>query len=556
VCSVPPLFAGLCINRGITTETQLQSLLNASLFDLHNPYTLHGMEAAVERIVRALHAGERMTIYGDYDVDGVTATALLIWFFREIGRKIPYYLPHREHEGYGLHCEAIRHIQATGTTLLLTVDCGISAIAEVDFARELGMDVIITDHHQCPPVLPNALAILNPHQPDCPYRDKVLCGVGIAFKLITALRARLREERVWKERLPNLKKHLDLVALGTIADIVPLTAENHILAKQGLLELEHTTKVGLQALKKVTGLDKKEITATGVSFGLAPRLNAAGRIETARIAVELLITEDPQQAWILASTLEQANRKRQAIQEQILRDAKRQLDTDPAFAQQPAIVVASEDWHPGVIGIVASKLVEEYSKPTILISLQGEIGKGSGRSIPALHLYQSLSSCQELLLNFGGHKAAAGLTIDRQQIDTFRTQFNQIVNTELKAEDFLPILHVDAEVTFAELTRPLLEMLKVLEPFGEANPPPIFAAYDLETIGTPSSVGRERNHLRLTVRQESIALPTIGFRLAHLLPAIQQANRLALAFTPQVNQWNGREEIQLLIHDIQSGGNP
>ncbi len=549
-CNIPPLLAQLCINRGLTTKAQLRALLKASLADLHNPYTLLDMDRAVERIVRALRNKEKITIYGDYDVDGVTATALLLWFFRELGVELPYYLPHREREGYGLNAEAIQHIHSEGTTLLLTVDCGISALREVCLARELGMDVIITDHHQCPPELPEAFAILNPHRPGCPYPDKVLCGVGIAFKLVTALRARLRQEKGWKEKLPNLKRHLDLVALGTIADIVPLTEENHILARQGLEELTRTAKVGLQALKRVAGLEHKPITAMQVSFGLAPRLNAAGRMETAHEAVELLVTENPQHAWELAQRLERTNRRRQTIQEHILQEAKKALDSDHSFAQEPAIVLAKEGWHPGVIGIVAAKLVEEYAKPAILISLQGDVGKGSGRSIPPLHLYQGLSACQELLSAFGGHKAAAGLTIDRRHIEAFRTQFNQVVCAQIGTEDFRPILHIDAEITLADLTRPVLEMFKLLEPFGEANPPPILVAHDLETTRV-QALGRERNHVRLTVRQQSITFQTIGFRLAHLLPEIQQAKRLALAFTPQLHRWNGREEIQLLVHDIQ-----
>ncbi|RMF86312.1 MAG: single-stranded-DNA-specific exonuclease RecJ [Nitrospinota bacterium] len=549
-CGIPPLLAGLCINRGLHTVSQIQRFLHASLHDLYNPFTMHGMEQAVERIVQALHRGERMVVYGDYDVDGVTATALLIRFFRALGIEVPYYLPHREQEGYGVHAGALHRLHAEGTTLVITVDCGISATEEMRLARSLGIDVIITDHHQCPPELPEAVAILNPHQPCCSYPTRVLSGVGVAFKLVTALRARLREERAWKRRLPNLRQHLDLVALGTIADLVPLVDENHILARQGLLELSRTGKVGLQALQKVAGLHPAHLNAEQVSFALAPRLNAAGRLETARAAVELLITEDPQQAWQLALALDRINQKRQAIQERILQSARHQLESCPALAQGQAIVLADESWHPGVIGIVASKLAAEYAKPTILISVQGDMGRGSGRSIPPLHLYEGLIPCREWLLTFGGHGAAAGLTIERRHIESFRVRFNQVVEELLGGEPFIPTLQIDAEVTLAELSPSFLEALQRLEPFGEGNPPPIFAAYDLEAIGTPQALGRGQDHLRLTVRQDSTVVPTIGFHLAHLLPAIQRSPRFSLAFTPQLNRWNGREELQLLVRDI------
>jgi single-stranded-DNA-specific exonuclease len=546
---ISPLAATLLVNRGLTTIEAARDFLQPSLRRLHDPFLMRGMTEAVDRLARALRAGEPIAIYGDYDVDGITATAVLSWCFRDLGVRVPYYLPHRMREGYGLNPAAIRKLSAQGIRLLITVDCGITGHDEVRLARQLGMDVIVTDHHQVPPSLPEAVAVLNPHQPDCPYPTKELSGVGVAFKLVTALRARLRQEAGWASPLPNLRRHLDLVALGTIADIAPLRDENRILVRHGLQELTRSQKLGVQALKQVARLEAQDIGPRQVGFMLAPRLNAAGRLAAAKAGVELLLTEDVRRAAKLASYLEQVNRERQAVQTQIYEEAKAALEGAGGIGERGAIVLASERWHPGVVGIVAAKLAEEYGRPTILIGLEGELGKGSGRSIAAFHLYQALVACQEHLVGFGGHEHAAGVRIHRQQIPAFQAAMDRLARAWLSGADCRPTLAIDAEVALADIDDALLEFIARLEPFGEGNPPPVLLARGVEVVGEPTLVGKDQRHLRLTVRQGPAVLRAIGFQMGDRLGEARQG-RLDLAFTPQRHVWNERAERQLVLRDL------
>jgi single-stranded-DNA-specific exonuclease len=543
------LAAKLLVNRGLTTIEAAHRFLNPSLRQLHDPFLMHGMSAAVARLIESLRAREPMAIYGDYDVDGITATAVLSWFFRDIGVPVPYYLPHRMREGYGLNEAAVRQLAAQGIRLLITVDCGITGHAEVRLARQLGMDVIVTDHHQIPPRLPDAVAVLNPHQRECAYPTKELSGVGVAFKLAMALRSRLRQEAGWTAPLPNLRRHLDLVALGTIADIAPLMDENRILVRYGLQELTSSAKLGIQALKQVAKIDAQDIGPRQVGFMLAPRLNATGRLAAAKAGVELLLAEEAGQAEKLASYLDQVNRERQAVQAQIYEEAKAAIEADGGRDACAAIVLASERWHPGVVGIVASKLVEEYGRPTILIGLDGEEGKGSGRSIAAFHLYRALVACQEHLLGFGGHEHAAGLRIERQKLAAFRDAFNRVAGDQLGAAERAATLTIDAEVALSDIDQPFLDFLTRLEPFGEGNPPPVLMARGVEVVGDPALVGKGQQHLRLTLRQGKTVLRAIGFRLGERWAEARQGV-LDIAFTPQRHIWNDREERQLLLHDL------
>ena len=543
------LAARLLVNRGITTIEGAQAFLNPSLQRLHDPFLMRGMAAAVERLSAGLQAQESMAIYGDYDVDGITATAVLGCFFRDIGVSVPYYLPHRMREGYGLNAEAVRQLAAQGVRLLITVDCGITGREEVQLARQLGMDVIVTDHHQIPPKLPDAVAVLNPHQDDCPYPAKELAGVGVAFKLVTALRSHLRREPGWASRLPNLRRHLDLVALGTIADIAPLTDENRILVRHGLQELTRSAKLGVQALKRVAKAEGQDVGVRQVGFGLAPRLNAAGRLAAAKAGVELLLCEDARQAEELASYLDDVNRERQVVQAQIYEEAKGALETDGSPDERWGIVLASERWHPGVVGIVASKLVEEYGRPAVLIGLEGEVGKGSGRSIAAFHLYRALVACRDHLAGFGGHEHAAGLRIERHKVAAFREAFNRVVGEHLRAADRTPILRLDAEVVLSEIDEAFMDFLTRLEPFGEGNPPPVLMARRVEVVGNPTLVGKEQQHLRLAIRQDGAVMRAIGFHMGEKLSETRQ-RLLDIAFTPQRHIWNDLEERQLLLQDV------
>ncbi|MGH8066465.1 MAG: single-stranded-DNA-specific exonuclease RecJ [Candidatus Entotheonellia bacterium] len=546
---IRPLAARLLANRGVSTIEAAREFLSPSLQRLHDPFLMRGMSEAVERLIRGLRNQESIVIYGDYDVDGITATAVLSWFFREIGVPVPYYLPHRMREGYGLNAEAVRKLADQGTRILITVDCGITGHEEVQLARRLGMDVIVTDHHQVPPTLPDAVAVLNPHQPECAYPAKELSGVGVAFKLIMALRGRLRQESRWDGKIPNLRRHLDLVALGTIADIAPLLGENRILVRHGLQELTHSQKLGVQTLKRVARIAEQDIGPRQVGFTLAPRLNAAGRLAAAKAGVELLLSDDAMRAEQLARYLDAVNRERQVVQAQIYEEAKAAIEADGGVDNRWAIVLASERWHPGVVGIVASKLVEEYGRPTVLIGLEGETGKGSGRSIAAFHLYKALVACQELLAGFGGHEHAAGVRIHRDQVPPFGEALNRVAREQLSQADCTPLLGIDAEVRLEEIDDTLLQFIERLEPFGEGNPQPVFLARGVEVVGAPTLVGKEQQHLRLTLRQGHMTLPAIGFAMGRRLTHAKDGV-LDLAFTPQRHVWKAREECQMVLRDL------
>jgi single-stranded-DNA-specific exonuclease len=546
---IQPLAARLLANRGISTIEGAREFLTPSLQRLYDPFRMRGMAEAVDRLIRGLQTQERIVIYGDYDVDGITATAVLSWFFREIGAPIAYYLPHRMREGYGLNPEAIRRLADQGTRILITVDCGITGHDEVQLARRLGMDVIVTDHHQVPPLLPEAVAVLNPHQPECAYPAKELSGVGVAFKLIMALRARLRRESQWAGKLPNLRRHLDLVALGTIADVAPLSGENRILVKHGLHELTHTLKLGVQTLKRVARIDEQDIGPRQVGFSLAPRLNAAGRLAAAKAGVELLLADDAARAEKLAHYLDSVNRERQVVQAQIYAEARAAIESDGGVDSRWAIVLASERWHPGVVGIVASKLVEEYGRPTVLIGLDGDTGKGSGRSIAAFHLYNALVECQEWLIGFGGHEHAAGIRIHRHQVRPFEEALNRVACQLLTETDCMPLLGIDAEVQLEDVDDTFLRFIERLEPFGEGNAQPVLLARGVTVVGAPSLVGKEQQHLRLTLRQGHMTFQSIGFAMSRRLTQAKEGI-LDIAFTPQRHVWNGREECQLILRDL------
>jgi single-stranded-DNA-specific exonuclease len=411
------------------------------------------------------------------------------------------------------------------------------------------MDVIVTDHHQVPPTLPDAVAVLNPHQSECAYPAKELSGVGVAFKLIMALRGQLHRESRWSRKLPNLRRHLDLVALGTIADIAPLLGENRILVKHGLRELTHSLKLGVRTLKRIAHIDEQDIGPRQVGFALAPRLNAAGRLAAAKAGVELLLSEDTVRAEKLARYLDSVNRERQVVQAQIYAEAKAAIEAGGGIGNRWAIVLASERWHPGVVGIVASKLVEEYGRPTVLIGLDGDTGKGSGRSIAAFHLYNALVACQELLVGFGGHEHAAGIRIHRDQVPPFEEALNRVACERLTETDCAPLLDIDAEVRLEEIDDTLLQFIGRLEPFGEGNSQPVLLARGLEVVGAPTLVGKEQQHLRLVLRQGNIIFQGIGFSMGRRLTHAKEGI-LDIAFTPQRHVWNGREECQLVLRDL------
>ena len=408
-CAIQPLLAQCLVARGVRDAAEAQTILNAPLEALHDPFSMRDMGRAVERLCKAIADGERIAVYGDYDVDGITATTLLVTFLRECGVSATYRLSNRFSEGYGMHTDAVDELIDGGVTLIVTTDMGVSNADDIAYAAERGADVIVTDHHEPPETLPPAYAVLNPKRHDCPYPFKGLAGVGVTFKLVTGLRSALRQGSFFRAAPPNLKRHTDLIAVGTVADVVPLTGENHLLVKHGLEELSDTRKVGLQALKQVAGLEGKRVTARQVGYILAPRLNAVGRLGDATIGVKLLLARREEEALELARHLEAENKRRKSIQEAVFNEACRLVEQSVPLP--PALVLASEVWHQGVIGIVANKLADLYWRPTMLITVDGDVGKGSARSIPHLDLYEALRRCDGWLEEFGGHRSAAGCTM-------------------------------------------------------------------------------------------------------------------------------------------------
>ena len=547
---ISPITAQLLINRGIDNLDSAGNFINSTLNSFHDPYQMKDMDKAVQRIIHSIKSKEKIFIYGDYDVDGITATSLLILFFREMNVDASYYIPKRAGEGYGLNLNAISWIKEQGGKLIITVDCGITAVKEGKALKEMGLDLIITDHHQLSGNLPEAVAILHPGQKDCKYPFKSLAGVGIVFKLIKSLRSAFKKMGMPQEKIPNLKKHLDLVSLGTIADIAPLLGENHIIAKYGLKEIGKTSKAGLKALKTIVGINGRDITVTDVGFLIGPRINAAGRLGAADAAVRLLTTNNEDEAFEIARHLDSENRKRQLIQDDILREVRAMIESQCHVENNRAIIFSSSNWHLGVIGIVASKIVEEYNKPTILISVDGEYGKGSARGIPSFHLYESLQKCEDFLVDFGGHKYAAGLTIKSEMIDKFKDYFQTVAAEVLNKDDCISQIDIDASIELAELDYSLTKEINRIGPFGQSNPPPLFCSRSVEIAGEPVVIGKNNGHIRMDVDDGSEIMEVVGFNFSYLINEINSDDSYDIVYTPIINRWKGNERVQLKLVDI------
>ncbi len=543
--NISTITSQLLINRGISDIQQAERFLSSTLSDIRSPFGMKGMKEGVERVLKALHNKEKIAIYGDYDVDGITSTSILLMFLKSAGVNVSYYIPERIAEGYGLNADAISKLAERGVALLITVDCGISDHPEVKLAKELGMDVIVTDHHEVPDYLPPAYAIINPKQSGCPFPFKNLAGVGVAFNFIIALRASLRDEGFWKEKeVPNLKEYLDLVALGTIADVVPLVDENRIFVKYGLMELTASTKPGIIALKEISGLNDVPINAGMVGYRLAPRINAAGRVGKGVDGVRLLTSESYDEAASIAKLLDDGNKERQGLEEVILREATEMVESGLIFDRK-SIVLASENWHPGVIGIVASRIAEKYYRPTVMIAIKDGVGKGSARSIHSFMLYEGLKECSHLLKEFGGHDYAAGLSINEENIEKFRDAFERVASNKLSDEDMVPEMDIDATMDLNDVTEGLVNELDNLAPFGEANPEPLLCSTGLG-IADCKVVGN--NHLKMRVKQGRTVRDAIGFGMGNL--NLSPGINLDTAFIPQINLWNGGKSIQLKLKDV------
>lgn len=545
---ISDILAQILVNRGITSVDEAREFLWADLEQLHSPLLLPDLKLAVDRIALAISRGEKILIYGDYDVDGITSTTVLVLTLQELGAQVEFYIPDRLEEGYGLNLEAMERAKGEGFSLIITVDCGISALKEAQWAREAGIDLIITDHHEVPEELPQAVAVVDPKREDSRYPCPDLAGVGVAFKLAQGLLQHFRPGLCLSEAGKDL---LEIVALGTVADIVPLRGENRIIVKYGLKALAEPRRVGIRALKEVCGLAGRDISAGQVGFVLAPRLNATGRLGDAREGVRLLLSTREEEALSLARELDQGNRERQQIEAEMLNEAVRLIDRFHDFNRDKVILLGRENWHPGVIGIVASRIVERYHRPTILLALDGEQAKGSCRSISGFDMYHALAACKEYLVKFGGHKQAAGLTLAAGNIENFRRAINSLADQALTEEHLHPQVRLDGVVAFSQLTLDLVDQLDLLQPFGHGNPGPVLACREAKVVEC-RGVGKEGAHLKLRVRSESVFLDAIGFQLGEAVNQVRACGTLDLAFAPEKNEWNNRVGLQLNLKDIKA----
>ncbi|HEX5438599.1 MAG TPA: single-stranded-DNA-specific exonuclease RecJ [Gemmatimonadaceae bacterium] len=538
---LPVAICRLLCQRGYATPARATRYLRPRLEQLHDPQLMLDLDAAVARLVAAIRAGELIMVHGDYDVDGICSTTLLVRALRGSGARVLPFIPHRVTDGYDLSLAGVRAAQQAGAAVLLTCDCGTNAVEPVQAACAAGIDVIISDHHLPSGPLPRCVAILNPKRPGCGYPDKDLAAVGVAFKLAVALARALgqAEESVYEL--------LDLVALATIADVVPLRGENRVLARYGLRRLMQSSNAGLRALIRSAGLDGKRLTAGRIGFILAPRLNAAGRLAHALRGVELLTTDNEHEANAIARELEELNLRRQALDRDTLARARQMLhgiDLDETYG----IMLAEEGWHPGVIGIVASRLVEEVCRPVVLVAMQGADGKGSGRSIPAFDLHAALDGCRDLLVRFGGHRSAAGVTVRAERLAEFGARFNAIARARLAPEDLVPELRVDLDVPLADASRDFEALLRHFEPFGAGNASPVLVARDVRLAAPARQVGR--GHLKLRLASDGAELEAVGWGMGPLAAELGEATALDVAFRLERDEWNGESRLQAKLADI------
>ena len=547
-----PVTATVLANRNIKTQSDARHFLSVSLNRLRPPSSLKDTDTAVKRIYDAIIGNQKILIFGDYDVDGITATVVLLNFMRYVGADVTYYIPHRITEGYSIQPRHISHYARPNQfDLIITADCGSSSHQAVAAANKAGIDMVITDHHNIGDDIPPALAVINPKRHDCESGLQNLAGVGVAFFLLICLRTCLREKGFWRERQePNLKSYCDLVALGTVADMVPLVEENRILCKTGLGLISTGHRPGLTALAEVSGIRNDTLDAEDIAFRLAPRLNAAGRMDHAAWAVELLTTQDAGHAATTAQTLNQLNQKRQQLEKGTLAEIEEYLAINPSLLRQRSLVLSQDGWHAGLLGIVASRIMGRYYRPVILIATEDGVGKGSARSVPGINLYEALAECRQYLETFGGHSMAAGLKIRQENIAAFQKAFESSIQNRSKSEDLVPTLNIDGELDFATISAGLIDELESLMPYGAGNPEPIFVSSDVRVISS-KIVGK--SHRRMVLRQSSEP-NTPSFQAIHFNvddQSAQEKNFAKVAFKLRWNRWNGKKIAQIVVEDLQ-----
>ena len=536
--NISELLATVLANRGITESKEIEKFLNPTRNDFYDPYMMPDMEIAVERIIKAVENKEKVIIYGDYDVDGITSITVLKKFLSEIGLEAGYYIPNRLDEGYGLNLEAVKKIAEEKYTLIITVDCGISGIDEIDYANSLGIETIVTDHHEPLDVLPKALAVVDAKRKDNKYPFKSLAGVGVVFKLIQALGKRLNLEE------KSYLKYLDIVCIGTISDIVPLVDENRVIAKLGLKLVQVTKNYGLKALLESSGY--KEINSNTVSFGIAPRINACGRMGFEKEALKLFLTENMAEAKEITDKLNKYNKERQDIEKRIFNEAIEIIEKEKD-EEKKAIVIGSENWHHGVIGIVSSKITDMYFKPSILISFEGDEGKGSGRSIAGFDLHDALCRSSEYLEKYGGHEMAVGLSLKKSQFNKFKQKFEEITE-ESHIDELVPVIHIDKQITLKDIKCDIVDELNKLEPFGEANKVPIFLYKNLKVDSIRAL--SEGKHLKLTLKDSGTIINAIGFNMGNLVDEYLIGDKIDILGVLEVNTFNGKTTVQINVKDI------
>lgn len=563
------VLARLLVARGYRTPEEARAFLILESEMLCDPFLLDDMQVGVERIRTAIERGERITIYGDYDVDGVTSVCTLYLYLRSRGALVDYYIPNRAGEGYGVSVGAIDTLAARGTRLIVTVDTGVTATHEIAYAKGLGIDVVVTDHHECLPELPPAVAVINPHRAGSAYPFCELAGVGVVFKLVCAFEETVSGDDRGACVRRMCDAYADLVAIGTIADVMPIRGENRLIVKEGLRLLERTPRIGFAALcesvrnsgrpeDKKKAAKRTGITSGFIGYTIAPRLNAAGRLRSASLAVELFLTDDPARAASLAEELCDANRARQAEENSIMTEAYAKIEREHDFERDSVIVLAADGWHHGVIGIVASRITDRYGLPCILISFDGEggehrdddVGKGSGRSIKGLNLVDALVFAKDTLQKFGGHELAAGLSVTRGSLPAFRERINEYARTHLSEESLMPTLEADCELSLSDLSMELCEELFVLEPYGVENPVPTFVLCGVEILESVSISGGK--HTRLSVGDGHFAFTAMCFSMPQTELELFVGDRVDLMFNLDINEWNGRKSVQLIVRDIRA----
>ncbi|MGB9716342.1 MAG: single-stranded-DNA-specific exonuclease RecJ [Thermodesulfovibrionales bacterium] len=557
VTSLTPAFVQILINRGLKTPNDISDFLNPTLSNLSDPFKISGIQIAVERIRRALRGGERVLVYGDYDTDGLVSTAIMVHALRQLGLDVHYFIPNRALHGYGFNLAGLKRAKELGAKLILTVDCGITSFETAALSKKEGIDVIITDHHEplisaegfqtseLPSyLLPDAIAVINPKisGPESHSETNLLTnlsGAGVAFKIIHALSA------IYDSRL-TCHDFLDLAAVGTIADVVPLIGENRIIVKEGLRIIENGTRPGLDALKKIAGISEKGVKSNLLSFTMIPRINAAGRVSDANNVVKLFLTDSENEAIEISSWLDKLNSERQKTEEEIYQEAIFKLNSKGI---RPAIVLSSEGWHPGIIGIVASKIAETFYRPTFIISVEGKSARGSARSIPPFDIYKGLALCREFLTDYGGHRQAAGFRLRSEDIPSFEEKINMVVNETLSEDELMPSVEIDADVNLSHINFKLINELNLLEPIGPGNPEPLLGSKNLEVF-YPRIVGN--NHLKMKLRQQSYFIDAIGFDMAGLFERLGKTTMIDAVFTPFINEWDGTKRLQLNLKAIRT----